>query len=74
MKSIVVKIQEQELYKRMLVSSKMDGVLINGFSYDGKVKKYLLELDSVEAQAQNITFVALLILMSTFFTVLDIRT
>ena len=50
-KSIVVKIQEQELYKRMLVSSKMDGVLINGFSYDGKVKKYLLELDFVEARA-----------------------
>ena len=51
LKAVVIKIQEQELYKRMVVSSKTDGALINGFSYDGKVKKYLLELDFVEARA-----------------------
>ena len=51
LKLCVTKIQEQELYKRMMVSSKMDGVLLNGFGYDGKIKKYLLELDFVEARA-----------------------
>ena len=51
LKAVVIKIQEQELYKRMVVSTKTDGALINGFSYDGKVKKYLLELDFVEARA-----------------------
>ena len=51
LKSWVIKVQEQELYKRMVISSKMDGVLLNGFSYDGKVKKYLLELDFAEARA-----------------------
>ena len=50
LKSIVIRIQEQELYKRMLISSKMDGALMNGFCYDGKVKRYLLELDFAEAR------------------------
>ena len=51
LKKVVIKIQEQELYKRMVVSSKTDGALINGFSYDGKAKKYILELDFAEARA-----------------------
>ena len=51
LKSRIIKVQEQELYKRMLSSSKMDGVLLNGFCYDGKVKNYLLELDFIEARA-----------------------
>ena len=51
LKLCVTKVQEQELYKRMMVSSKMDGVLLNRFCYDGKIKKYLLELDFVEARA-----------------------
>ena len=51
LKSWILKVQEQELYKRMIISSKMDGVLLNGFCYDGRVKKYLLELDFVEARA-----------------------
>ena len=51
LKLVVLKIQEQELYKRMIVSSKMNGALMNGFCYDGKIKKYLLELDFVEARA-----------------------
>ena len=51
LKEKIVKIQGQLLYKRMMVSSKMDGVLLNGFCYDGKIKKYLVELDFVEARA-----------------------
>ena len=51
LKQRVIEIQEQEMYKRMVVSSKMDGVLLNGFKYDGKIMKYLLELNFVEARA-----------------------
>jgi hypothetical protein len=51
LKEKIVEIQGQEMYKRMMISSKMDGVLLNGFCYDGKVKKYLMELDFIEAKA-----------------------
>ena len=47
----VIEIQEQELFKRMVVSSKMDGVLLNGFMYNGKTMKYMLELEFLEARA-----------------------
>ena len=50
LKEKVVEIQGQELYKRMMISSKMDGILLNGFCYDGKVKKYLKELNFIEAR------------------------
>ena len=50
LKTKIVKIQSQEMYKRMMVSTKMDGVLLNGFNYNGKTKKYLMELDFNEAR------------------------
>ena len=50
LKMKVVKIQAEELYKRMMLSSKMDGILLNGFQFSGKPKKYLSELDFDEAR------------------------
>ena len=43
--------QERELYKRMMLASKMNNILLGGFSYDGKMKKYLTELNFDEARA-----------------------
>ena len=51
LKDQLVEIQKIELYKRMVVSSKMDNVLLNGFKFDGKVAPYLLELDFHHARA-----------------------
>ena len=51
LKDKLVEIQKVELYKRMVVSSKMDNVLLNGFKFDGKVSPYLLELDFHHARA-----------------------
>ena len=51
LKQRVIHIQEQEMYKRMMIGSKTDGVLLNGFSYDGRTMKYLVELDLIEARA-----------------------
>ena len=50
LKKKVVQIQEKELYKRMMLSSKMDGILINGFQFTGKPMKYLSELEFEEAR------------------------
>ena len=46
-----MELQSKEMFKRMLLCSKMDGVLLNGFNFDGKPKKYLYELDFLEARA-----------------------
>ena len=43
--------QGKQLLEVMLVSSKMDNVLLGGFKYDGKIKKYLQELEFDEARA-----------------------
>ena len=51
LKDKLVEIQKVELYKRMVVSSKMDNILLNGFKFDGKVSPYLLELDFYQARA-----------------------
>ena len=51
LKEKVLQIQSSELVKRMLVSSKMDKALINGSVYDGKMKKYLYELNFLQARA-----------------------
>ena len=51
MKEKVVVMQGKQLLECMLVSSKMDHVLLGGFRYDGKVMKYLQELDFDEARA-----------------------
>ena len=51
MKEKVVVMQGKQLLEVMLVSSKMDNVLLGGFKYDGKIKKYLQELEFDEARA-----------------------
>lgn len=51
MKDKAVTLQEQELFQRMALSSKMDKILLNDFCYDGKVKRYLLELNFEEGRA-----------------------
>ena len=51
MKEKIIKIQQQELFKRMSVCTKMDKVLLSGFLFDGKMMKYLTELDFEEARA-----------------------
>ena len=47
----IVKIQNTRLVEHMLAESKTDRLLLNNFHYDGKVKKYLLELPFEEARA-----------------------
>ena len=47
----IIEIQREEMYKRMLLCSKMDKILLNGFMFDGKVKSYLLELSFEQARA-----------------------
>ena len=51
LKKKVLKVQQAELFKRMVLCSKMDNVLLSGFEFDGNIKKYLLELDFEEARA-----------------------
>ena len=51
LKEKVIKIQATELMQRMVVGSKMDGVILEGFVFDGKMKKYLTELNFEEARA-----------------------
>ena len=50
LKEKVIKIQETELMKRMVGGSKMDGVILEGFVFNGKMKKYLTELNFEEAR------------------------
>ncbi len=51
LKKKVVKIQARELLKRMTLGSKMDRVIVNGFSFDGSMKSYLLKVNYIESQA-----------------------
>ena len=51
LKKKAVDLQAVQLLSRVITSSKMDRVLVNGFSYDGAIKKYLTELNFVEARA-----------------------
>ena len=51
LKEKIIELQSKELYKRMLLSSKMDRILLNGYKFDGKPMKYLFELEFVEARA-----------------------
>ena len=51
LKKKVVEIQSGEIFKRMLVSSKLDRSMLSGYSYSGKMMSYLNELDFVEARA-----------------------
>ena len=51
MKNKVIEIQGKQLLQQMLLSSKMDRVLLSGFKFDGKVMKYLCELEFADARA-----------------------
>ena len=51
LKKKAVELQSVQLLGRMMVSSKTDRVLVNGFFYDGNIMKYLIELDFLEARA-----------------------
>ena len=51
LKQKIIKIQGAELLKRMLVSSKMDRIITSGYIYDGKMMKYLTELNFKQARA-----------------------
>ena len=51
LKKKVIKLQSVQLLSRMIIGSKMDRVLVKGFSYDGSMKKYLTELNFQEARA-----------------------
>ena len=51
LKKKVVELQAAELMRRMIASSKMDKVILNGFCFDGRMMKYLNELDLNEARA-----------------------
>ena len=51
LKKIILELQAEQLFTRMVVSSKMDGALLQGFLYDGKIKMYLTELSFREARA-----------------------
>ena len=50
-KKRVIQLQSIELLSKMVISSKMDRVLVSGFSYDGSMMKYLAELDFLESRA-----------------------
>ena len=51
LKKKVIDIQASQLITRMVASSKMDRVILGGYHYDGKMKKYLFELDFWQARA-----------------------
>ena len=51
LKKKAVELQSIQLLGRMMASSKTDRVLVNGFSFDGNIMKYLIELDFFEARA-----------------------
>ena len=51
LKTKIIQIQSKRLVERMLKESKTDQLLLNGFHFDGKVKKYLVELPFNEARA-----------------------
>ena len=51
LKKKVIQLQSVQLLSRVITSSKMDRVLLEGFSYDGSMKKYLTQLNFLEARA-----------------------
>ena len=51
MKKKVIEVQGRELLQMMMVSSKTDRVLLNGFKYNGRCQRYLKDLDFREARA-----------------------
>ena len=55
MKENVIEIQRKQLLNQMVLSSKTDKVLLSGFDFDGKMMKYLQELEFDEARAVFMT-------------------
>ena len=51
LKNKVTKIQSSVLSNKMLMSSKMDRFIVNGFEYSGKSMRYLNELSFLQARA-----------------------
>ena len=51
LKTRLIAIQATELYKRMVVSSKMEKVVLSGFKFDGSGMRYLSELRFAQARA-----------------------
>ena len=51
LKRKVIQIQSSQLMTRMVAGSKMDKVILSGFMFDGKMKRYLSELDFHQARA-----------------------
>ena len=51
LKKVVTKLQGNDLLRKMLLSSKMDKVLLSGFKFDGFCKQYLCDLEFSEARA-----------------------
>ena len=51
LKKKIIEIQSGELLKRMILSSKMDRVIVSGYRYDGTMMKYLSELNFWQARA-----------------------
>ena len=49
-KKKIVEIESGQLALKMLAESKSDRLLLNGYLFDGKIKKYLLELPFEEAR------------------------
>ena len=66
LKERIVEIQGKQLLQKMLLSSKMDRVLLSGFRFDGEVMKYLCELDFVDARAVFMTRYRMLPTKSNF--------
>ena len=51
LKERIIHIQSGELLKRMVISSKMDRVITGGFKFNGKMMRYLSELNFQQARA-----------------------
>jgi hypothetical protein len=50
LKRKIVEMQSEKLGKKMLLESKCDRLLLNNFSFDGRPKRYLMELSFMEAK------------------------
>ena len=51
LKGKIVEMESKQLAVRMLEESKCDRLLLNGYMFDGRMKKYLVELPFEEARA-----------------------
>ena len=50
LKEKIIEMQKERLVQKMMVESKADRVLLNGFNFDGKMKEYLSKLPFYEAR------------------------